>query len=132
MIHGESSYYVDNKSSASTWNDSRIFCQTLGADLVVIKTENENQFVYNLLKNTAGARDGWIGLYRKANNKFYWLDGRPVEGNYQMWNNGGPSNGNAKDFGRIIGGNYDPWEKGKWNDTPRSATSPSAICQWPI
>ena len=132
MIHGESCYYVDNKSSASTWNDSRIFCQTLGADLVVIKTENENQFAYNLLRNTAGARDGLIGLYRKANKKFYWLDGRPVAGNYQMWNNDEPSNGNAEDFGRIIGGNYDRWEKEKWNDSPRSATSPSAICQWPI
>mgnify|MGYP002260150232 CR=1 FL=1 len=79
----------------------------------MIKTENENEFVYNLLRNTAGDRDGWIGLYRKANNKCYWLDGRPAEGNYQMWNADEPSNGNAEDFGRIIGDNDDRWEKGK-------------------
>ena len=72
----------------------------------MIKTENENQFVYNLLRNTAGDCDGWIGLYRKANNKFYWLDGRPA----QMWNADEPGNGNAEDFGRIIGDNYDRWE----------------------
>ena len=83
MVHGESCYYVTSISSASTWTDSRKFCQDLGAELAVIKPEDENQFVYDLLTNTSDARDGWIGLYRKADNKSYWLDGRPEEGNYQ-------------------------------------------------
>ena len=52
LIHGKSCYYVANTSSASTWNKSRIFCQNLGADLAVIKSEEENQFVYDLLRNT--------------------------------------------------------------------------------
>ena len=132
MVHGESCYYVPNTSLASTWANSRKFCQDLGADLAVIKSENENQFIYDLLRNTSGSRDGWIGLYRKANNKFYWLDDRPEEGNYQKWNHGEPSNGVTEDCGRIIGGNYGNKEKGKWNDTPCSKSSPVAICQWPI
>ena len=47
---------------------------------MVVTKSKENQFVYNLLRNTSGVRDGWIGLYRKADNKFYWLDGRPAKG----------------------------------------------------
>ena len=98
----------------------------------MIKSEEENQFVYDLLTNTSDARDGWIGLCRKADNKSYWLDGRLEEGNYQKWNDSKPSNGVTEDCGRIIGGNYGNKEKGKWNDTPCSRSSPVAICHWPI
>ena len=129
MVHGESCYYVVGASSASTWKNSRKFCQDLGADLAVIKSEDENQFVYDLLSNTSGASAGWIGLYRKADNKFCWLDDRPEEGNYQKWNNGEPNDhGKKGDCVHLKGGNYD----GKWNDRTCSNTRPVAICQWPI
>ena len=131
MEHGESCYYVDNTSSASTWNSSRRFCQDLGADLVVIKSEDENQFVYDLLKNASGANNGWIGLYRKANKKFYWLDDRPVEGNYQKWYPGEPNDsGGNEDCGELIGSNSFSG-KGKWNDNSCSNTGPVSICQRP-
>ena len=51
----------------------------MGADLIVIKSEDEDQFVYDLLRNTRGTRHGSIGLYRKADIKFYWLDDLPAE-----------------------------------------------------
>ena len=131
MVHGESCYYVANISSASTWNKSRIFCQNLGADLAVIKSEDENKFVPDLLRNTTGDRHGWIGLHRKADNKFYWLDDRPVEGNYKIWNHAEPSKPRKnEDCVQLIirkGQSY-----GKWNNRNCSDTSPVAICQWPI
>ncbi|XP_067028314.1 C-type lectin domain family 4 member E-like [Acropora muricata] len=133
MLHGESCYYVASTSSASTWTNSRRFCQDLGADLAVIKSEDENQFVYDLLRNTSRAHDGWIGLYRrKTDKKFYWLDGRTAEGNFQKWNDGELSNGATEDFGRILGDSNEEKKKGNWNDTPRSSTMTLAICQWPI
>ena len=132
-MHGESCYYVDSTSFASTWTNSRKFCRGLGADLSVIKSEEKNQFVYDLLRNTSRARDGWIVLYqRKAENKFYCLVGRTAEGNYQKWNQGEPSNGDTEAFGRIIGDSNEEKKKGLWNDTPRSSTMPLAICQWQI
>ena len=95
----------------------------------MIKSKDENQFVYNLLKNTSGVRDGWIGLYRKADNKFYWLDGRPAKGHFQKWNDGEPSDsGGNEDCVNLYGGNFD----GKWNDQVCSYTGNAAICQWPI
>jgi len=131
VVHGESCYYVANTSSASTWNKSRIFCQNLGADLAVIKSEDENQFVSHLLRNISGARAGWIGLYRKADNKFYWLDGRPADGNYEKWNDGEPSDSDGnEDCVQLYGRNS--VENGKWNDLTCSKTDPVAICQGPI
>ena len=129
MLHGKSCYYV--ASSASTWTNSRRFCQNLGADLAVIKSKDENKFVYNLLRNTSSNLDGWIGLYRKAGDKFYWLDDRPAAdyGNYQNWNDGEPNNaGNKEDCVHLKVGN----SEGKWNDIPCSNANPVAICQWPI
>ena len=128
MVHAELCYYVANTSSASTWNNSRRLCQNLGADLAVIKSEDENRFVYDLLRNTVGARDGWIGLHRKADNKFYWLDDRPAEGNFQKWNDGEPNDsGGVEDCGHLIGG-----YNGTWNDQSCSSAGHVAICQWPI
>ena len=67
-----------------------------------------------------------IELYRrKAEKKFYWLDGRIAEGNYQKWSDGEPSNYDTEDFRREN-------KIGNWSDTPRSSTEPLAICQWPI
>ncbi|XP_029202741.2 brevican core protein-like isoform X1 [Acropora millepora] len=126
VVHGESCYYVS--PSASTWNNSRGFCQTFGADLAVIKSEDENQFFYHLLRSTSNVlRDGWIGLYRKADNKFYWLDDRPAEGNYQRWGKGEPSGG-GENCVHLRGGD----SGGTWNDLSCLTTYPVAICQWPI
>ncbi|XP_067047235.1 C-type lectin domain family 4 member E-like [Acropora muricata] len=128
VIHGESCYYVASPSFASTWDNSRRHCQNLGADLAVIKSEDENQFFYHLLRNTSdGLRDGWIGLYRKADNKFYWLDDRPAEGNYQRWGKGEPSGG-GENCVHLRGGD----SGGTWNDLSCLTTYPVAICQWPI
>ncbi|XP_067048328.1 brevican core protein-like isoform X2 [Acropora muricata] len=130
LIHGKSCYYVANTSSASTWNKSRIFCQNLGADLAVIKSEEENKFVSDLLRNTSG-QNGWIGLHRKADKKLYWLDNRPIEKNFQKWKMGEPKNiGGKEDCGLLIGRNSR--SKGQWADRECSDTDFVAICQWPI
>ena len=126
-MHVKSCYYVANTSSASTWKKSRIFCQNLGADLAVIKSEEENQFVYDLLRNTSDDHHGWIGLHRKADNKFYWLDSRPLEGNFQKWGRGRPSKNSIDNCVHLI--KYHP--DGKWNDRNCSDTRLVAICQWP-
>ena len=99
----------------------------------MIKSEDENQFVSDLLRNTSGDCHGWIGLYRKADNKFYWLDDLPEEGNYQNWKPGGRSNGGSnEDCVVLIINLKEKKYYGKWNDRKCSDTSHVAICQWPI
>ena len=92
----------------------------------MIKSEEENKFVSDLLRNTSGQKSGWIGFHRKADKKLYWLDNRPVEKNFQKWKNNEPNNnGGKEDCGLLIGGN----PKGKWVDRECSDTDFVAICQ---
>ena len=101
----------------------------MGADLVVIESEDENQFVYNLLRNISDNLNGWIGLYRKDDNKFYWVDDRPEEANYRNWAHGEPNNyQNGENCVSPIVGD----SKGRWNDVPCSIASYVAVCQRPI
>ena len=97
----------------------------------MIKSEAENQFVYNLLRNTSGEKNGWIGLHRKADNKFYWLDNRPLKENFQKWKEGDPNNfrGN-EDCVMLRRRNVN--SDGKWSDRSCSETDFVAICQWPV
>ena len=107
-----------------------MFCQNLGADLAVIKSEEENQFVYDLLRNTSGDYHGWIGLHGKA-DKYYWLDGRPEEGSFKKWGAGkriSPSKGNCVNLINRIKSKFN----GKWNARSCSDITPVAICQLAI
>ena len=107
MVHGEFCYYVPSTSSFSSWSYSRRFCQNLGADLAVVKSMDENQFVYDLPRNTSDARAGWIGLLRRADKKFYWVDNRTAEVNYEKWHSGEPNNfRGVEDCGYLPGGNH--------------------------
>ena len=70
----------------------------------------------------------WIGLHRKADTKFYWIDDTPLEEQYSAWGNGQPSNLNEKCVHTMI-------KKGKWNDNNCDLTeadryrAPVVLCQ---
>ena len=36
-------------------------------------------------------RSAWIGLIRKINDKFYWMDGTPSAGRFSAWAKGEPN-----------------------------------------
>ena len=83
-------------------------------------------------KQTGQSRGLWIGLHRKADNEFYWIDGTPLDGEYSAWAKGEPNNLDEKCvhiFKKLQG------EAGKWNDVrcSLSETDPSlapvAFCQ---
>lgn len=90
----------------------------LGADLLIIKSAEENDFISEFLK-TKGRNWAWLGLRRKVPGlKFYWVDGTPLEGKYDSWGPGEPNNTNRM--------------KGNWNDFRCERTStpgPSVVCQ---
>ncbi|XP_044181051.1 uncharacterized protein LOC114966927 [Acropora millepora] len=130
VVHGKSCYYVAGTSNASTWNNSRRFCQDLRADLAVIESKDENQFVYDLLKNTSDNHHGWIGLYRKDDNKFYWVDGRPQKDQkYHNWATGEPSHHRQGEKCVLL---HTGKKKGTWNDNWCSVANYVAVCQRPI
>uniref|UniRef100_A0A3B3SBG3 C-type lectin domain-containing protein n=1 Tax=Paramormyrops kingsleyae TaxID=1676925 RepID=A0A3B3SBG3_9TELE len=68
-----SCYFISQ--SWKSWKDSRIECQKWGADLVIIESKEEQEFI-NGKKD-----DYWIGLkYNTKKNDWIWLDGRSLRG----------------------------------------------------
>ncbi|XP_024154047.1 oxidized low-density lipoprotein receptor 1 [Oryzias melastigma] len=77
MKFGSSCYYKSTEER--TWPDSRSFCQFVGADLLVINSKEEQEFVSKMNPN----KESWIGLYvewslQKSEWKWEWLDGSPL------------------------------------------------------
>jgi len=70
--------------------DSRKKCLDMGTDLPIIVSADQDSFLVNLIKSTSTyTRLGtWIELKRKADSKFYWIDGTPLEGHYSGWASG--------------------------------------------
>jgi len=73
----------------------------------------------------------WLGLYQKADTKFYWIDVTPLEGQYSAWASGEPNNHHEK-CARVYGKGSRP---GKWNDISCNidakylACDPVVLCQ---
>ena len=99
-------------------------CHSIGANLPIINSAEENTFISDFLKRQDKA---WIGLKRNASDsKFYWVDGTPIEGNYNSWGSGQPNNWNGKQncaFIVLQSGH------GVWNDKACAKSKAATLCQ---
>ena len=123
-------YYVIN-TRFQKMKDARHKCQQMGGDIAVIRSANENQFIFDLVKKTAGLAGwgAWIGLNRKADGSFKWVDGTPLV--YEAWNSGEPNGiGGRADCVHMI------WNDvgGKWNDASCDweDVRPGVVCKMPM
>ena len=58
----------------------------------------------------------WIGLYRKADKMFYWIDDTPLAGQYSAWASGEPNNDqNTENCVHTY--THLKALRGKWNDS---------------
>ena len=112
------------------WEDARNFCRNVGADLPIITSRDQNKFIWelSLAQETVTEFGVWIGLYRKADNEFYWVNGQKFhEGVYRPWGGNNPDNYNGKEgCVHVI--------HGEWNDFPCDANdevlkAPVVVCQ---
>lgn len=91
------------------WTEANEYSKMLGGNLAVITSEEENEFVHNLIKD--GSRNlYWIGLYDPDKTKsFKWVNDE--EYSYNGWSEEQPDcAGNSEFFGEMYRGS------GKWND----------------
>ncbi|XP_064870411.1 C-type lectin domain family 4 member M-like isoform X2 [Oncorhynchus nerka] len=78
----ESSWYFLSTES-KTWKESRQDCLKRGADLVIIDSDKEQTFLFNLKKRV------WIGLTDSVKEGTWkWVDGTPLTTRY--WNDKQP------------------------------------------
>jgi hypothetical protein len=91
-------------TGALSWPDARTACQELGADLIVLESEEEQDFLLG-----AGVSSAWLGLTDiEAEGSWAWVTGGS---SFSAWNKGEPNDaGDGEDCAVM--------ESGLWNDLP--------------
>ncbi|XP_060946072.1 C-type lectin domain family 4 member M-like isoform X1 [Limanda limanda] len=104
-----SCYYTSN--GKKTWQKSREYCQSKGADLAIITSQNEMNFTNGFIGKD---KEVWIGLADEGvEGEWKWVDGTPLT--LAFWGAGQPNShkGTDQDCGEF-------WHrasgKGEWND----------------
>ncbi|KAL6466990.1 hypothetical protein MHYP_G00247940 [Metynnis hypsauchen] len=104
-------YYISNERMS--WYDSRQYCRRRSADLVIINSGTEQDFLTSILRNH-DAITAWIGLTDKdTEGRWKWVDGSTLT--YGYWRNGEPNNLFNEDCAEL-----NP-DMNKWNDKQCSA-----------
>ncbi|KAJ8362370.1 hypothetical protein AAFF_G00378150 [Aldrovandia affinis] len=79
-------YYFSTEEKS--WQDSRSDCLKQGADLVIIESEEEQDFIS---KHTRGNYAYWIGLSdSETEGTWLWVDGTPLQEDKAFWKRGQP------------------------------------------
>ncbi|XP_036439373.1 CD209 antigen-like protein 2 isoform X2 [Colossoma macropomum] len=101
-------YYISKE--INTWNKSRSYCRERGADLVIINSRGEQDFVDKLRnKNQA-----WIGLTDQASEGVWkWVDDSALTTGY--WFRGEPNDSNRNEDCAVSG--YKEDNASNWADS---------------
>lgn len=122
-------YFIDD-TPTMRWEDARKVCLNMGADLPIITTYEQNKFIWGLsLEQEAVTEYGVrIGLFRKADDKFYWVDGKPHFGGVlHLWNRNNPDNyRGVEDCVHITHGGWNDFTCDANRDIPKA---PVVVCQ---
>uniref|UniRef100_A0A4W4E4Y7 C-type lectin domain-containing protein n=1 Tax=Electrophorus electricus TaxID=8005 RepID=A0A4W4E4Y7_ELEEL len=106
---GSSYYYFSNERKK--WTESRQYCREMGADLVIINSREEQEFIKEV--NIYA----WIGLSdAQTEGSWKWVDGSPLTTVY--WRTGEP-NDTGKDEDCAVYSN-EVVSLNSWNDIPCS------------
>ena len=128
LVYNGHSYYLYS-GVASTWEEAKKYCQSLGGHLAVINDSAENTALFNYMKSK-GYSSAYFGLSDAiTEGNWQWVDGSSVT--YTNWASGEPGNGyGTEDYAMF----YWKFTNGKWNDgdfdvyTDRGGKA--FICEW--
>jgi len=105
-----SMYFLNPQSM--TGDEAQLFAESLGANLISIQSQAENDCVLNALNAIGESGTIWIGLNDVATEgTFVWYDQSPV--GYTNWATGEPNQSGNEDCVQIFPGGSEP---GRWND----------------
>ncbi|XP_022111970.1 asialoglycoprotein receptor 2-like [Acanthaster planci] len=110
LKHGSSCYKF--ASDKMTWENGSTYCQDLGGMLLVIESEEENDFITGKLRNLNMIR-AWLGCSDKDSEGTWmcYADEGITRMQYENWADEKPNNFRGQDCG-VIEKNKD----GKWKD----------------
>ncbi|KAM6959192.1 CD209 antigen-like protein C [Aplochiton taeniatus] len=68
------------------WISSQYHCTSLGGSLVMVRSEDEQVFLWNKAKGLSQGDSYWMGLRSSSlDGTWNWVDGTPMEGGHQFW-----------------------------------------------
>ncbi|KAJ8398911.1 hypothetical protein AAFF_G00418190 [Aldrovandia affinis] len=109
QLRNSKCYYISTENKS--WKDSRSECLKQGADLVIIESKEEQEFIF---KYTIDGNSYWIGLSDSATEgNWLWVDGTPLQDDKEFWMTGQPNDYNRSE---DCAGTW-PGEN-KWFDAP--------------
>lgn len=101
--------YFTSIDSKGTWDENKEKCSRMGAHLLVIHSQDEQDFIYTILNI---GTDYFIGLSDQGENQWQWIDQTPYNENVTFWHEDEPNNKKEK---CVIINHRDKWG---WNDIP--------------
>ncbi|XP_059195844.1 killer cell lectin-like receptor subfamily F member 1 [Centropristis striata] len=102
--------FYNEKAPWKTWQESRTYCQKTTADLVVIDSLHEQEFISNHTEYYYDNFHGfWLGLLETKDNIWVWVDGRnDTLGYWMMKEQGTPGPCALMIPGRDLTASWDP------------------------
>ncbi|XP_022083774.1 C-type lectin domain family 4 member M-like [Acanthaster planci] len=115
-----SCYKTDDEQR--TWENGEAYCNQLGAELVVIETAQENEFIRELL-NDQSKDFAWLGCNDRATERTWVCYSEATVGMpFENWAPSQPNNAAGDDCVSIS-------KSGKWSDSKCSADFVYVICE---
>lgn len=121
-------YQYVSQGIASTWEEAKSYCETLGGHLATISSKEENDFLYSYL-TSLGKNTAYFGLSdAKSEGDWVWVTGEKTS--YENWHKGEPNGGSNENYAEF----YWMFTDGTWNDgnfgagTQQDGTA--FICEW--
>ncbi|XP_062587349.1 perlucin-like [Saccostrea cucullata] len=123
IVHGGSCYaFIDSEPDG--WIEAMFYCSTVGAHLVEIESETENNFLKKHLLDIGATANYWIGLSDTIQEGKYIWHTTQDNVDFTDWGAGEPNDqGHTEDCAEL----FHPFNF-QWNDAPCSVKS-NFICE---
>ncbi|XP_076424026.1 C-type lectin domain family 4 member A-like [Peromyscus maniculatus bairdii] len=107
-------------TGSASWSGSEEKCSSMGAHLMVIHSQEEQDFI----TKTLDPKDAYyIGLSDPGHRQWRWVDQTPYNESATFWHPGEPNDNNEQCV--VVNHPYSSWG---WNDLPCSGKQKS-VCQ---
>lgn len=103
-------------SSTLKWSEARKFCQEKYTDMVVIQSQEENDYLVSQLPTRSRSPYYWIGITKnRKEDPWTWIGNNSTWIGEQSWATNEPNNNDVTEFCVEIYVNQRK-DHGKWND----------------
>jgi len=115
------------------WHDAKSYCENKGGHLLIVESEEENNFITQNFTLPFSNGRPFIGLSdEETEGVWKWVDGRTLsDTGFSNWSSGEPNDSYGEDYGHY-------YNNGTWNDIDPDGSYPANnfryaygfVCEW--